>query len=415
MIGSYPPSGLSDNNPTHVAMPAVQSDAFGRLRVSTPHTLFDSKQLFDSQPLYWDDQEVSGSGTTSNHNPNEAATTMGVALNTAGKHVRQTFQRFNYQPGKSQFAMMTGVPLLSGGGAGIMTSIGLFDDNNGVFVHYSEGTMNVVCRSYVTGSAVDTSVAQGSWNGDNMDGTGPSGITLDGSKTQILWMDLEWLGVGSVRFGFVVNGVFILCHTFHHANILSEVYMSTPNLPVRYEIENDGTGAASTMKHICSTVMSEGGLQAQGQLHYQSTEGAHIDANTPNTVYAVIGLKLKTTHIGQQIDLTSVSMVNATNDNFEWIILFNPTVAGTFTYSDHADSSVQTAIGATANTVTGGHEIDGGFVASANGGGSIGAQLDNALRLGSAIDGTLDTVVLCVRPLSSNADIDGGLGWRELT
>jgi hypothetical protein len=403
------------SNPATVTFPAVYFDAFGRLRSSNPFTLFDSKQLFDNQPLYWDDQEVSGSGTTSTHSPLTASSTMGVAANTAGKRVRQTFQRFNYQPGKSQLFLLTGVPALTGGGAGIVSCAGAFDDDNGVFAQSNEGVFEFVIRSNTSGTPVDNAVAQGSWNGDNMDGTGASGITLDGSKTQIMWYDMEWLGVGTIRCGFVIDGAFILCHSFHHANSLSVVYMSTPNLPLRYEISNDGTGVASEMMHICGSVMSEGGVQANGQLHYHSTGGAHVDADIANTVYAVVGIKLKTTHVGEQIDLTSISMINETDDNFEWIIYFNPTIAGTFTYADHANSAVQLATGATANTVTGGHEMAGGFVASAKGGGDIGVQLDNALRLGSAIDGTVDAIVLCVRPLSANADIDGGLGWRELT
>jgi len=85
---------------TSVTLPSTSSDAFGRLRVSSPHTLIDSKQIFDNQPLYWDDSGVSGTGTTSTHSTLTAMTTMGVSLNTAGKRVRQTFQRFNYQPGK---------------------------------------------------------------------------------------------------------------------------------------------------------------------------------------------------------------------------------------------------------------------------------------------------------------------------
>lgn len=395
--------------------PIGSADAFGRLRVSQPYTLFDSKQLFDNQPLYWDDQEVSGSGTASVHSVAKAATDMTVSATTAGKRVRQTFQRFNYQPGKSQLVMLTGAVGAVGGGVGISAAMGYFDDDNGIFVASVAGAMYMVVRSSVTGSAVDNSIAQADFNGDKLDGTGPSGHTLDPTLTQIWWCDIEWLGVGSVRTGFVINGVFITCHTFHHANLLDQVYMSTPNLPIRYEIENGGAGVASSLKHICSTVLSEGGVQANGQLHWESTKGAHINANTANTLYAVVGIRLKAAYIGQQIDLTNVSIVNATSDNFEWVVYLNPTVDGTFTYADHTNSSVQTAIGTDTSTVTGGHEMAGGFAAATSGGGDLGAVLDNALRLGSAIDGTLDEIVLCVRPLSSNADIDGGLGWRELT
>ena len=389
--------------------------AFGWLRVSAPTTLFDSKQLFDNAPLYWDDQEVSGSGTTSVHSALKASSTLGVALNTAGKRVRQTFQSFNYQPGKSQLVMMTGNMGDSGGGSGIDAGMGLYNGTDGVAVRSVDGVLQLFVSSGVSGSVVEDSVSQGSFNGDNLDGTGPSGLTLDPTQTQIWWMDMEWLGVGTVRTGFVINGEFILCHSFHHANLVGNVYMSTPNLPLRYWLENDGTGAATTLQHICSTVISEGGVERIGNLHYHSTEGTHINADTANTLYAVVGIRLQAAKIGQVVDLTNISLINAAADDFEWIVMWNPTVAGTFTYTDHVNSAIQTAVGATANTVTGGHEMNGGFVKAGNTTGSVSVEISNALRLGAAIDGTLDEIVLCVRPLTNGADIDGGVSWRELT
>jgi len=391
------------------------TDAFGRVRASNPYTLFDSKQIHDNAPLYFDDSEVSGSGTTSTHSTARASTTLAVSNNTAGRRVRQTFQRFNYQPGKSQLILCTGALTLSGGGSGIFSAMGYFDDDNGVFVEVEDGTVGITIRSSVSGSAVDNTIAQANWNGDKLDGNGDSGHTLDASKVQIFWCDIEWLGVGSVRCGFVINGQFILCHTFHHANVETSVYMSTPNLPIRYEIENDGTGAASELEHICASVMSEGGIQANGSLRYKSTEGTHVDATTADTNYAIIGLRLKPTHLDEQVELISMSMINEGLQDFEWSVLFNPTVAGTFTYVDQANSACQVATGATANTVTGGTPIGGGMVKSGNQAGSVSESLANALRLGSAIDGTQDEIVLCCRPLAANADIEGTLTWRELT
>lgn len=388
-----------------------QIDAFARLRVSNPTTLFDSKQLHDAQPRIWDDSEVSGSGTTSTHSADEAATTLAVALNTAGRRVRQTFMRFNYSPGKSQLVFMTGVLGNVGGGTGITRCMGMFDDENGLFFRDNAGTVEVVCRSFVTGSAVDTAVAQSSWNLDALDGTGASGITLDATKAQIGIWDFEWLGVGRVRFGFVFDGVPVYVHQFLNANSVSLVYMSTPNLPLRYEIENDGTGAASELMHICSSVISEGGAHEIGTIRYASTNGTHVDANTANTIYALVGLRLKSTHLDAVVKELSVTALAETNDDFEWLVAINPTVAGTFTYADETNSVVQVARGATANTVTGGTFIAGGF---ADASAAQNAALDAAIHLGSAIDGTRDELVLCARPLSANADIQGSITWREL-
>ncbi len=397
-----------------------QLDAFGRLRVSDPETIFDSKMIFDKQPLFWDESEVSGSGTSGVYNQDKARLRMSVTASTAGKRVRQTFMRFNYEPGKSQLVYMTGRITSDASDTGIQTSLGLFDDDNGLFFTVDLGTPKVVRRSNDTGSVVDDEVSQTNWNLDKMDGTGPSAVTIDFEKSNIFFIDYEWLGVGRVRMGFVVNGVAYPCHQFLNVNVRNGVYMSTPNLPLRYEIRNNGTGGATDIDQICSTVISEGGTNSKGILRYSSLEENEIDANTIGTVYVVFGIRLKTTALGATVKLISQSMINETSDDYEWLILLNPTLANAVTFSDETNSVVQTATGDTVNnpsntTVTSeGTRIAGGYVKSSGNAGDITIGVTNAILLGSAIDGTRDEIYLCVRPLSSNADIRGGLVWREL-
>lgn len=385
-------------------------DAFQRLRTSAPTTIFDSKQLFDSGPLFWDDVEVSGSGTGSTHSTALAASTMTVSADTAGVRTRQTFQSFNYQPGKSQLILMTGILDAAGGGAGITRRIGQFNDDNGVFFEDAEGTPVVVIRSSASGSAVDTAVARTDWNIDTMDGNGKSGCTVDLTKAQIFLIDYEWLGVGRVRFGMVVDGKIYYCHEANHANNIAMVYMSSPNLPLRYEIINDGTGAASSLIHICTSVVAEGGQEKNGALFAASTGGTHVDANAANSIYAVVGIRLKSTHFGATVRAVQIAMMSETADDFEWSLYWNPTVAGTFTYSDVTNAAVQSATGATENTVTNGTLVACGWSTSSS---AMATAIESTIRLGATIGGTADQLVLCVRPLSSNADIQGSLTWRE--
>ena len=396
------------------AIVAASHDAFGRTRVAEPVTLFDSKQQHDNLPLMYDDQERSGGGTSSTHSAARASTTIGVSASTAGKRVRQTFRRFNYQPGKSQLAFLTAV--MGNHGTGIRAEVGLVDDNNGLYFYSADGVIGVGVRSSVSGSPVNTEIPQSSWNMDRMNGAGgaqgnPSGMKLKTDKAQILVIDYEWLGVGTVRFGFVIDGYIHYVHRQNHANFADSVYMSTPNLPVRYSIENDNTGAASTLEHICSTVIAEGGMQDVGRQLYVSTGGVHLDANSADTLYAAIGIRLKSTHLDSTVILNSVSMLSESVADFEWVVLMNPTVAGTFTYGDVTSASIQRALGVTANTVTGGYPLAGGYQ---EGNGSFTITSSPTLLIGSAIDGTPDEMVLCVRPLSGNLDIQSSLTLREM-
>lgn len=397
-------------DPQEVTFGNTIIDSFGRQRTADPVTIFDSKQLWDNAPLFWDDQETSGTGTGSSHSTDQAATTISVSASTAGTRVRQTFQRFNYQPGKSQLIMMTGI--IGSGGSGITSRIGYFDQNDGLFFQVDDGVPSVVIRSSVSGSPVDTVIPKSSWT---IDGESQSGFDLDLDMVQIFIIDFEWLGVGSIRFGFVRSGQIVYVHEQSNANLLANVYMSTPNNPLRYELSNDGTGGVATVKHICTSVISEGGHNPRGKLTYVSTGITPVDADDQGTIYAIVGIRLKSTHLDAVIDLLDISMLGGTTDNYEWLLIFNPTVAGTFTYADVTNSCLQRALGVTANTVTNGQIIAGGYVnASGSGTRQIEAKLDNSLRLGSAIDGTPTTIVLCVRPLTPGADISGGIVAREL-
>ena len=237
-------------------------DAFGRLRASTPLTLFDSSHRYRDNGL-WNTDTATG-GTTA-FNANEGLVELSVTTTSGSRVYRETSKVFSYQPGKGLLVMSTFV--MSPAKTGLRQRIGYFGTQNGLYIELDGSTLSFVERSLVTGSVTETRVNQANWNIDKLAGTGPSGLTLDITKAQILWMDIEWLGLGTVRMGFVIDGKFIHCHSFNHANLITSTYITTASLPLPYEIENTGTtSTASTLKQVCSTVISEGGIVTGKQI-----------------------------------------------------------------------------------------------------------------------------------------------------
>ncbi len=227
------------------------TDSFGRLRTSSPLTLFDSSHRYGDNQL-WSTETIS-SGTAV-FNADQGLVDLNITSAIGSKVVRETNKVFAYQPGKSLLVLNTFV--MGAAQDGLIHRVGYYGNENGFYLEQKDVEISFVKRSLVTGLVTETPVIQGDWNGDKLDGTGPSGLTLDLTKAQILWMDLEWLGVGSVRVGFVINGQFIVCHTFNHANIIASTYITTASLPLRYEIFNTAeTSGASTLKQICSSVI----------------------------------------------------------------------------------------------------------------------------------------------------------------
>jgi len=204
-------------------------DAFGRLRVSNPLTIFDSKNVMSKNNLF--DEDLTGSGTVT-YTSNKSTVNLNVTTASGDKVIRQSKRVMSYQPGKSLLNLNTFV--MNAQETGLEQRVGMFDANNGIFFEDTGTGYQIVRRTYTSGSAVDTAVAQASWNGDKLDGSGE--YTLDPTKASILFMDFEWLGMGAVRVGFVIDGKFITAHTFLNANNLDTVYMQTANLPIRYEI-----------------------------------------------------------------------------------------------------------------------------------------------------------------------------------
>jgi len=410
-IGATNNSNLEVSVQEYGDTPAI--DAFDRLRTSEPFTLFDSKQLHDKQPLFWG--EKIGGSATSVHSSANSEVKMSVTADSGDYVIRQTKQRFNYQPGKSQEILMT---FHSPQATGITSRIGLFDDDgtgdnltpgNGIFFE-CDGALS---WNIAKDGTITETVAQSSWNVDPLDGTGKSGNTLDMTSAQIMIMDFEWLGVGRVRVGFVIDGLIFYCHYFNHANdpAFTSVYMSTPNLPLRYSIETDGT-TASHVDHICSTVMSEGGVEKTGVLRGVDMGDSLTTGYTTGSSYALVGIRLKDAYKDISVIPVSVPIVLGSSDTYKWTLQLNPTVAGTFTYGDLADSAIQYATGTTSNTITPGLIL-------ATGGGSTATrasagELETALRIGSNIAGTQDELVLVLTPLSTNVSAWGGFNFREL-
>lgn len=390
----------------------VHRDAFGRTRVAVGLTLFDSKLLSSDAPsLFWDDQQTSGSGTSSTYSQDDARFRLAVSDATAGTRIRQTFRRFNYQPGKSQLIMITFNP--RGGQAGIVKTVGLGDSTNGLFFSMNGTTPSFVVRK----NGSDRIFGQSEWNNDRLDGQGYSGYTLDTSKVHILFIDFEWLGVGTVRFGFIIDGAFVVCHVVQHANVVDAVYMSTPNLPLRYSISNSGSGVAASLDCICSSVQIEGGSESDGV--ERSVDGGTSGLTTLNddSTYPILGLRLKSTHFGSTVKPMAFSLVCTSTAVYRYIVCFNPTFTGTaVTWNSVANSAVEYSAPTNATKVSAeGTVLIAGFDHQTSSySPTINAELKGLLSLGSSISGTADTLWLCASRITGTTETFlAAIRWRE--
>ena len=394
---------------------AGATDAFGRIRTAAPLTLFDSSHRYSDNGLW---ATSTASGGTSTFDANAGLINLAVTTTSGSEVIRETTKCFSYQPGKSLLVMSTFT--MAAAKTGLRQRVGYYGASNGMYLELANNTLSLVERSSSTGSLAETRVLQSNWNIDPLDGTGPSNLTLDITKSQILWMDIEWLGLGTVRLGFVINGKFIHCHSFHHANIITGTYITTASLPLRYEITNTAaTASSSTLKQVCSTVISEGGYELRG---LQQAIGTTITSphalTTAGTYYPVISLRLKSTRLDAIVILTAISILGAsTNTNYSWRVVASPTTTGGTWTSAGTNSSVEYNLTGTATT--GGRILAQGYFSSTNQSpGSIDILKEALFKFQLERDGLTSTpyeLSLIVSASSGTSNVHASMDWEEIS
>ena len=395
-----------------------QYDAFGRLRVSNPLTLFDSSHRYRDNNLWT--QLVVGTGSTVGFVTTQGLVHLGIGTTAGCSIQRETTKVFSYQPGKSLEVMNTFV--MNPQKPNLRQRVGYFGADNGVYFEVDGNTINFVERSIVSGMMSESRVPQSQWLYDRLDGTGPSGYTLDTSQAQIFWMDIEWLGVGTIRVGFVIDGQFIHCHSFHHANRIQSTYITTGSLPLRYEISNTGvTTSPSILKQVCSTVISEGGYELRGlQQAVGTAVTSPVALTTPGTYYNIVSLRLKSSpdRLDAIVILTAISLLGGTNNaNYNWQVRASGTSTGGTWVSAGTDSAVEYKLDSA--TYSGGRILaQGYFNASQQGSTPVDILKEALFKFQLERDGLTKTpyeLSLICSSDSAGATVFGSMDWEEIS
>ena len=408
----------TNTTPITVQYTDVAKDAFGRLRTSNPFTLFDSSHRYADNGQW---VEATTSGGSSAQNSDQGLIDMTVTTASGAQVLRETKRVFNYQPGKSLLSILSFN--FNEAKTNLKQRIGYYGESNGFYLEL-DGTSEPVFlkRSAVTGSVVNTKVSQSNWNVDPLNGNGPSGITLDLSKVQIIWFDFEWLGSGTARCGFIINGSYIHCHSFQHANVIEGTYVTTATLPIRAEIINTNTTASSsTMKQICATVLSEGGYQ----LHGQSVEAklpiaSPRDLAVASTKYPLISIRLKSNRLDGVVILDSLNVLGTTNNaNYCWEIVQGGSTTGGTWVSAGTTSLVEYNVTATGYSLGDGEVLTAGYAVGSNQGSEMSQlQRDNLFQYQlerNSFTSTPYELILIASTDNAGANVLASLGWQETT
>lgn len=337
-------------------------DAFQRLRVSLPSTQYEYNFQYGKTSLVWD-EKILGTGTSV------------------------------HQPAISSIYMNTG----SARTANLVKLVGYGDGANGIFFGQDDTGVFVLLRSSVSGVVSDArKVYQTDWNMDKFNGQGSSGITLDITKTQIFVCDVQWLGVGRVRCGLEYNGLLYYIHEFYNTNLLTTVYTTTMNLPLRYSIQDGANGVirqtyryfryrpgkslqfittfnmnsklTPQLDQICATVLTE--TSEDKESYFQHSVNLLTTPKVIGTTQiALISVRPKALFNGivnrGSLFYQGIEIVVSGTGTIRWQLIYNPTLGGTPVWTD-AGSDALFEYDIAGTTITNGIVVGSGYIISSN-------------------------------------------------
>lgn len=382
-------------------------DAFGKFRVTNSKIIwaFIPTSGKHNEDLW--NEEITG-GASSTYEVNKTTINLSTGTANGDKTIRATNRYFMYVPNRSQFVAIS--VNFEGELENVRKRAGQFDELDGYFFELNGTTLRIGLRSSVSGTAVNTFVDQTNWNLDKLDGSGPSGITLDLTKQQILIIDYQWLGSGKIRYGFFFGGIVTYCHEIENANLIPTLYSNTPNLPFRAEIENIGVAATSSDFRVsCFSISLEGDVLESGKS--LSITSRLVEKTITSTESPLFSIRLRSSMNRLSLKPLQLQFIMTSGTKAVLIKTYLNSILTTPSWNDRGDIS---QFEEAATNFTPGTVIDERYL---NVGGSTSVDADSDLRselhLGRNISGVSDIYTITAQTLGGTAKLLHSIVLKE--
>jgi hypothetical protein len=415
-MNGYPIYVLNDNSnvssfnpfPIKVANPVTSK---GTVKVSTHEIVFFNTFQYGIETDVWD--TGTSNGGSAYFSSNISGVTMEVSDQLNSEVIRQTRNVMRYIPGRSSeltFAIRYEKPVV-----GIRRRIGLFNGFDGFYFEDDGGDYACVLISSDDGIPYMERIPRNQWNGDKLDGHGPSGITADPETQQVVVFEYEWYGGGQIIFKYIINGITITIHTINTANRLKFPWCKTPFLPIRLELKNTtGVTGKHKMYQGSNSLSSQGFTDKLGIAQSLLTPLLGYNMPLARTFYPVISIRLKPTNLQGIVLPTFFQAATIDNTGIFYKIIRNATIVGG-TWLDMSDSNSFVQYNMTSTTpLTDGVDLDAGYIAPGGGGSRITFDKDTQYQIGRGNLGTIsDVITLAIAGVGANKDSVASFTWIE--
>ena len=187
-------------------------------------------------------------------------------------------------------------------------------------------------------ASTDTWVPQSSWNGDKLDGTGASGVTLDPSKGNVYEISVQYLGFGSVAmrveaFPSGNNPDLVTAHTFSFPNTRTSVITSQPSFP--FTMAAYSAGSTTNVSVSCASFAGflAGRSVFTGPRHTFERDTNGFVGSAASTYYPMFTIRNRLNYTGRAneavVHLLSISASHDDATPVTIALLKNATLVGT--------------------------------------------------------------------------------------
>lgn len=300
-------------------------------------------------------------------------------------------------------------------------------NRTGAFTLAQTGAVTPAAGSFVETLAgvasSDNWIAQSSWNGDKLDGTGASGVTLNPAYGNVYQINIQYLGFGSVEFMVEVpatnanNSEFVIVHTLKFPNSRTSVTCSQPSFP--FTMAAYSAGSTTDVSVSCGSFAGfiEGEHLNIGPRMCKFIETNGYVGSTASTYYPLFTIRNDYTHSHAGVTeranqsvvyLLSLSCAHDDATPITFYVIRNATLAGTPSFSRFDSSSciyVDTA--ATTCSFANNGQVVFAYTLAQNGGGAYTFEDDITLQPG-------ETITLAARAVTGTATyVNASLNTRE--
>lgn len=353
MITAYPPTPEIDNQPL---------TAFGDLRVAELSPIFQGTFEYTVENTEILDNVVAAGGTVTQSSGMGVVSTSTTTASTA---LMQSHTLARYRAGLGGVARFTA--LFTSPVADTEQYAGLADTvgssaafKNGYMIGYDGSTFGF----HRFQNDVKISVAQSEWD-DPLDGTGPSGMTLDQTKINVFFIQYQYLGAGAIKL-FAEDdstGGMILVHTIDFTNANTSPSVFNPNFHITFFVDNKATTSDIIIKSSSYAYFTEGKTQ-QIEIHQPQFTSELLTKAAVTTEVAIFTIRNKANYVSKEnfIDIFIERIVasieaNAANNLGQIRLIKNATLGGTPSFVNINESNSVVDIDVAGTTVTGGKTV----------------------------------------------------------